>query len=122
MAGDCTGRNGEKGKNGEKGRNGNQDNIDRIGNRILGNSGVVWSGWSGKVEPGMGWIEWNEMDRVEWDGQSGMGWMESRMGWWGGKNIRNGLGKNMVYNSMLGRVQGKEAILYPLQALTFNLC
>ena len=68
MAGDCTGR------NREKGRNRDQDNIARIGN-----SRVVWNGWSGLVE--------------------------SRMGWQGGKNIGNignignGLGKNMVYDN-----------------------
>ena len=33
--------------------------------------GVEWDGWSG-----MGWMEWNGMDGVEWDGWSGMGWME----------------------------------------------
>ena len=49
----------KKGRNREKGRNGDQDNIDRIGNGILGNSGVVWSGWSGLVESRMGWTEWN---------------------------------------------------------------
>ena len=32
---------------------------------------VEWDGWSG-----MGWTEWNGMNGVEWDGQSGMGWTE----------------------------------------------
>ena len=70
------GRNREKGRNREMGRNRDQYNIARVGNGIPGNSGVVWNGWSGKVE--------------------------SRMGWQSGKNIRNvrnvgnGLGKNMV--------------------------
>ena len=36
----------------------------------------VWNRQSGIAGSGMGWTEWNGMDRVEWDGQSGMGWTE----------------------------------------------
>ena len=53
------------------GRNGDQDNLDRIGNGIQGNSGVVWNGWSGLVEYRMGWMEWNGMDGV-WNGMDGV--------------------------------------------------
>ena len=62
----------------------------------------VWNGQSGIAGSGM------EMDRVEWDGQSGMGWMgwngmaESGMGMVGWENIGNvgnGLYRNMVYDT-----------------------
>ena len=69
----------------------------------------VWNRQSGIAGSGMGWTEWNGMDRVEWDGQSGMGWMdgmgwtESRMGMGGWENIGNignGLCRNMVYDNV----------------------